>query len=200
MTQSEVEFFNRLAPEWDASEIRSTSERINAILDLLDIENGMNVLDLGTGTGVLIPFISERIGLKGRVVGVDLSEGMLEIACEKFGNLANVEFRKLDFEEQSIEGLFDIIMLYSVYPHLHCPHRTIERLFNSNIRSKSGKVVVAFPSDEKFINEIHHERKSESDLLPSAPVLAETIRSWGYSVEVAAYSNEAYVIVISRKD
>ena len=104
MTQSEVEFFDNIAPRWDNDEIRSTPERINAVLDLLSIRKGDKVLDLGTGTGVLLPYLSVRVGEEGEVTGVDLSEGMLSRAIEKYGNLGNVRFLRLDFEEENLPG------------------------------------------------------------------------------------------------
>ncbi|MDE5976697.1 MAG: class I SAM-dependent methyltransferase, partial [Muribaculaceae bacterium] len=114
MTQSEIDFFDNLAPEWDANEVRSTPERINDILLKLSIRKGMKVLDLGTGTGVLVPYLSKLVGENGKVVGIDLSEGMLSRAKEKYGHLENVDFLKLDFEEEVIPGIYDLVLLYSV--------------------------------------------------------------------------------------
>lgn len=197
MTQSEIDFFDHLAPIWDANEVRSTPERIKQILSLLDIKEGMDILDLGTGTGVLIPYLSEMVGEKGHVVGIDLSEGMLAQAKRKYGKLSNVEFLKLDFEEEEIPGLYDLVILYCVYPHLHYPDDTIAWLFKMNMRPE-GKIVIAFPSDEKFINAIHHERKSESDHLPSAPKLASILDYWGFEAEVLSDTPDAYVIRVNQ--
>ncbi|MDE6754740.1 MAG: methyltransferase domain-containing protein [Muribaculaceae bacterium] len=197
MNQSEIDFFDALAPDWDANEVKSTPERIKSILNKLPLNKDQNVLDLGTGTGVLIPYLSEIVGLKGHVTGIDLSEGMLSLAKSKFGYLKNVEFLKLDFEEEVIPGMYDVVMLYSVYPHLHSPEMTIEWLFKFNI-NPDGCIVIAFPSDEKFINNIHHERKSESDHLPSPEVLADMIQSWGYKTNVLASSEEEYIVIVKR--
>lgn len=198
MDQSEIDFFDQLAPNWDANEVRSTPERIKSILGKLPIHKGMSVLDLGTGTGVLVPYLSEKVGPDGHVTAIDLSEGMLSRAIEKYGDLRNVEFLKIDFEEEQIPGLYDVVMLYSVYPHLHSPSATLEWLFKMNI-NPGGTIVVAFPCDEKFINDIHHERKSESDHLQPAPVLAKMIESWGFHVEVVAYNSEEYILLIRHQ-
>lgn len=196
MEKEEIEFFDRLAPDWDANEVRSTPDIVKRILGKLGIEKGMRVLDLGTGTGVLVPYLSEMVGPEGEVKAIDLSEGMLKIARQKYGELPNVEFLKLDFEEEQIPGVYDIVMLYCVYPHLHSPFDTLEWLLKMNM-VEGGRIVIAFPSDEKFINNIHHDRGSESDHLLPAPKLAEKIRSHGMNVEVLAYDEEEYILQVS---
>ena len=198
MNQSEIDFFDALAPSWDENEIRSTPERVKHILNELKISKGMDVLDLGTGTGVLVPYLSEIVGPEGHVTAIDLSEGMLSIARKKYGHLENVEFLKLDFEEELIPGKYDVALLYSVYPHLHSPADTIEWLFKMNIKP-DGRIVIAFPSDEEFINNIHHERKAKHDHLPPAHVLAEMISHWGYNAEVIAATSDEYIVEVKNR-
>lgn len=197
MNQSEIDFFDALAPSWDENEIRSTPERVKHILSELTISKGMDVLDLGTGTGVLVPYLSEIVGTEGHVTAIDLSEGMLSIAHKKYGHLENVEFLKLDFEEELIPGKYDVALLYSVYPHLHAPADTIEWLFKMNMKP-DGRIVIAFPSDEEFINNIHHEKKAEHDHLPPAYTLAEMIRHWGFRTEVLAATTDEYIVEIKN--
>lgn len=198
MTQSEVDFFDKLAPVWDENEVLSTPERILSILGRLPIKEGSRVLDLGTGTGVLVPYLSEMVGESGHVTAIDLSEGMLSRAIEKYGTLGNVEFLRIDFEEEQMPGMYDVAMLYSVYPHLHAPADTLEWLFSMNM-APGGCVVIAFPCDEIFINNIHHERKSESDHLPPAHALAAMIAAWGFSAEVVAASKNEYIVLVRRR-
>lgn len=198
MTQSEVDFFDKLAPVWDENEVLSTPERIMSILGRLPIKEGSRVIDLGTGTGVLVPYLSEMVGESGHVTAIDLSEGMLSRAIEKYGTLGNVEFLRIDFEEEQMPGMYDVAMLYSVYPHLHAPADTLEWLFSMNM-APDGCVVIAFPCDEVFINNIHHERKSESDHLPPAHALAAMIAAWGFSAEVVAASKNEYIVLVRRR-
>lgn len=198
MNQSEIDFFDTLAPTWDENEILSTPERIRSILGKLEISNGMDILDLGTGTGVLVPYLSEMVGKEGHVTAIDLSEGMLSLARKKYGNLKNVEFLKIDFEEEQIPGKYEVAMLYSVYPHLHAPADTMEWLFKMNMKP-DGVIVIAFPSDEVFINNIHHERKADHDHLPPAHTLAEMINNWGFKATVLAATPEEYIVEVKNQ-
>jgi demethylmenaquinone methyltransferase/2-methoxy-6-polyprenyl-1,4-benzoquinol methylase len=49
----------------------------------LRLEPGDCVVELGCGTGLSFPLIMEAIGPEGRLIGVDLSPGMLEHARQK---------------------------------------------------------------------------------------------------------------------
>lgn len=196
MTTEEILFFDRLSDSWDDNEVLSTPDKILEILSELDIDRGMEILDLGTGTGVLVPYLSSMVGGTGKVTALDISEGMLNRAKEKYGNLANVIFIKQDFENEEVSGKYDLILLYCVFPHMHCPDETLKRLALINLKEK-GRIIIAFPTDENFINNIHKEKKAESELLPSAPNLSLKLREWGFESSVIRYDEGHYLVVIS---
>lgn len=50
---------------------------------LLRLAKGDSVVELGCGTGLNFPLLMEQIGPEGRLVGVDLTPGMLERARER---------------------------------------------------------------------------------------------------------------------
>lgn len=197
MTTEEVSFFDNLSESWDANETQSTPDKINEILSYIGIKEGMSILDLGTGTGVLIPFLASDVGNKGKITAVDLSEGMLSKAKEKYGTLKNVTFLKKDFEEEMIPGEFDRIILYCVYPHFHKPYSTLRKLIDNNLKEE-GQIIIAFPTDEKFINNIHKERKAESDMLKDAPQLADELKGQGFKALSLAYSSDRYIVGITK--
>lgn len=192
-------FFDNLSASWDDNEILSTSDRVNKILDFIDIKKGMSVLDLGTGTGVLLPFIAERVGERGKITAVDYSEGMLQQAIRKFSELHPApEFLNLDIENENIPGEYDRIILYCVYPHLHTPVDTLKWLEKVNLK-KDGSITIAFPCGADFINNIHREKHSESDKLQKPEALAAYLRENGLETQVLADSEEAYIITISPR-
>ena len=49
----------------------------------LSLQRGDCVIELGCGTGLNFPFLMERIGEEGRLIGVDLTPGMLKIARDR---------------------------------------------------------------------------------------------------------------------
>jgi ubiquinone/menaquinone biosynthesis C-methylase UbiE len=52
-------------------------------LDLLGLLEGATVLDIGCGTGRNFPILVPRVGVAGRVIGLDYSEGMLAQARKR---------------------------------------------------------------------------------------------------------------------
>jgi len=87
-------------------------------MNILKPKPGNHVLDVGCGTGVLIPYLLESIGPTGRVVGLDYSKNMLRIAREKFPKQTypNVDFVLADVMAFEADDLFDIVICYSSFP------------------------------------------------------------------------------------
>lgn len=52
-------------------------------IDLLGSLDGATVLDIGCGTGRNFPILVPRVGDRGRIIGLDYSQGMLEQARER---------------------------------------------------------------------------------------------------------------------
>ena len=54
------EFFDSHAEEWDEINHNDPS-KLEYISDILDIEGNESILDVGTGTGVMIPYYQEHL-------------------------------------------------------------------------------------------------------------------------------------------
>ena len=77
------------------------------------VSSGQQVLDIATGTGHVAIAAAQIVGAEGRVIGVDISAGMLDIARNKAFelNLNNTDFlladaETLDFPGNSCDRLF----------------------------------------------------------------------------------------------
>jgi SAM-dependent methyltransferase len=73
---------------------------------LSGIAEGMTVLDLGSGAGFDAFLAWRKVGAKGRVIGVDMTDEMLTLARANASKLgaSNVEFRKGFIEKLPVES------------------------------------------------------------------------------------------------
>lgn len=153
--KSQVDFFNTMASKWDEI-IYVDNDKINYALDKTNVEKGSKILDVGTGTGVMIPFLIDKIGEKGEVIAVDIAQKMLCIAKDKFKDNNRVSFLNLNIEIDDIEEEFDLIVCYSVFPHFENKTRTIKKLVNNNLR-ENGRLLIFHSQSKEDINKIHKQ-------------------------------------------
>jgi SAM-dependent methyltransferase len=91
--------------EYDGVEQRLTASVSERMLDLAGLRSGMRVLDLATGRGEPAVRAAHRVGPTGVVVGVDPSEGLLQMARERAARegVSNLDLRALNAER--LEGI-----------------------------------------------------------------------------------------------
>ena len=126
LIMDQVKFFNSIAKDWD-NIIKVDEKKINYLLSKIDIKEDDYILDVGTGTGVLIPFLV-KLCPKGKIKAVDISCNMLDVARKKFNDINNVEFILLNVETDKLDEKFNKIVLYSMFPHLKDKTNTIKKL------------------------------------------------------------------------
>lgn len=79
---------------------------------IASLRMGETVLDLGCGAGIDVFLAASKVGPNGRVIGVDMTDKMLEKARENAERLGakNVEFRKGEIEDLPVgSGSVDVI-------------------------------------------------------------------------------------------
>jgi len=74
--------YRELSANYDHATRRAASVRARAVA-ALDLRPGDVVLDVACGTGACFPYLEERIGSSGRIIGVELSSDMLDLACKR---------------------------------------------------------------------------------------------------------------------
>lgn len=75
--------YNRLSRWYDLIAGWSERKAVECGLKLLDIQAGETVLEIGYGTGRSIVALGQAVGPSGRVLGVDISEGMYRVATAR---------------------------------------------------------------------------------------------------------------------
>jgi arsenite methyltransferase len=93
---------------YNESELKSIPEEsilglgCGAPLNVADLKKGETIVDLGSGAGIDALLASKIVGNEGKVIGIDMTDEMLEKARKVAikNNYKNVEFRKGDIEER----------------------------------------------------------------------------------------------------
>ncbi|GAA3639714.1 hypothetical protein GCM10022267_27750 [Lentzea roselyniae] len=99
------------------------------LLDLLELEPGLTVLDLGCGPGEDVPAMADAVTTSGRVVGVDIDPKMVEAATSRFHDHPHVEIRLGDGLALSFEdATFDRARMDRALQHVADPATVLTEL------------------------------------------------------------------------
>jgi len=108
------------------SKLQKSSGEI--LLNMLNIGENEDVLDLGCGVGNLTKKIRELT--KGKVVGIDISEGMIEKAKNNCKGL-NIIFEVKSAEEMDYLNEFDVIFCDSSFQWFKEPEKVVKNCYNA---------------------------------------------------------------------
>lgn len=132
-------------------------------LAIASLKEGDVVLDLGSGAGFDSFLAAKKVGSRGKVFGVDMTDEMLIKAKEnaKRGGFTNVEFKKGDIEDLPIEDNSIDVIISNCVINL-APDK--EKVFKEAYRvlKNGGKMMV---SDIVLIKPLPEEILNDKDLL-----------------------------------
>ena len=114
MKEETKTYYNRLSRWYDLISGPAESRFKKKGLSLLNAQPGETVLEIGFGTGQCVQDLAKSVGSNGKVYGIDLSSGMLQVAqsrLRKAGLADKVELRQGDalqspYENEFFDALF----------------------------------------------------------------------------------------------
>ena len=97
-------------PNFDLIFVRSLRQRA---IELLELRPGERVLDAGCGPGGSFPYLLDKVGRDGEVVGVEISPEMASLANKRIqsNEWRNVRVLESPAEQVHLEGLFDALLM-----------------------------------------------------------------------------------------
>jgi SAM-dependent methyltransferase len=125
---------------------------------LSDIKEGEVVLDIGSGGGLDVFLTSKKVGRNGRVIGLDMTEQMVEKARKNAikGNYNNVEFKLGEIEDIPVkDNSIDLVMsncVINLVPDKEKAYREIHRILKPGGRFVISDLVTEKELDESIIN------------------------------------------------
>ena len=128
-----------------------------------NIKEGDAVLDLGSGAGFDCFLAAKKVGISGKVIGVDMTEEMVNKAkslAAKYG-YTNVEFRSGDIEKLPVENESIDVIISNCVINL-APDKS--KVFNEAYRvlKNGGRMHV---SDIVLLKELSDKQKNDRELL-----------------------------------
>jgi demethylmenaquinone methyltransferase/2-methoxy-6-polyprenyl-1,4-benzoquinol methylase len=117
------------APNYDASARRTMGLR-RRVIGMLGLSHGETVLDVACGTGLSLPLLARAVGGGGRVVGIEVSPEMLDLARARVEHegLGNVRLIEAAMEDADPGEPLDAVLFCYTHDVLQSP-RALERIF-----------------------------------------------------------------------
>jgi ubiquinone/menaquinone biosynthesis C-methylase UbiE len=146
--------YNRMSKWYDAVAGGSEKKFRDIALRKLNAGEGETILEIGFGTGHGILALARAVGAAGRVHGIDLSEGMLEITRSRLGAAGLLERVDLKCGDAAAlpfpAGFFDAVFMSFTLELFDTPEiRTVLQECRRVLKSGGRLAVVAMSKEGK---------------------------------------------------
>ena len=198
---SRKEFFNKAADTWDDRFYTPTlSVFLEKLVPQFGLEAGQKVLDVGTGTGVLIPYLAKDVGPSGSVTALDFSENMVQACKTKHSHLTNVTVQVGDIEKEAIfpPETFDAVVCFGVFPHLENKENALQNI--NHLLKPAGTLIIAHALSSEELK-THHKNASSAvchDMLPEMPKMKQLLEQTGFT-EISIKDEPGLYLCVARK-
>jgi len=192
------EYFDQLAPTWDKEFTRERLKCLGKIVKELGIKPGYYVLDIGSGTGILLPFLIAELGDEGKIVALDFSAEMLGQAQAKnfppIVGFAQADVLAIPLADNSV----DLAICNSVFPHFNDKVKALKEI--AKVLRNNGRLVICHTMSRAMLNQLHQSVGGivASDLLPDEFQLRGLIKQAGLRVTHFEDSPERYLVIAEK--
>ncbi len=129
--------------DWLTRPERDEEEQPDRVVQALNIPKGATVVDLGAGVGYFTLRLAKQVGPRGRVLAVDIQQGMLDRLARNLDgkSINNVESILASADNPGLPlGEVDLVLVVDVYHELAHPEKTMEHVRRS--LKPEGRVVL----------------------------------------------------------
>jgi ubiquinone/menaquinone biosynthesis C-methylase UbiE len=181
-------YFNNLAAEWDHLPGPPDVDKIRYFVQRSLYTGVSRILDIGCGTGVLLPVLLDSCRDLSCLVELDFAIDMLRVNSAKFpdSRIGRVcaDALRMPFADAS----FDLVLCFGILPHLDDKPAAISQIFG--ILRSGGILCVGHLMGSDELNAFHKNLTGpvSGDSLPTIATLTEMLRNLG-ALEILAEEN-----------
>ncbi len=187
-------FFENLAQDWDAMQSADRDLLLNQLLAPFDamIGAGEAILDVGTGTGAIIPVIKARYP-HCPLYSIDLATQMLRRARlrDAQAHLIQADVHALPF----MAGCFASVICHNSFPHFG--QKPAALLLLKQVLKPGGCLFILHDMSREKVNDVHQHAQAEiihNDILPSGEALRHMLVACGYQPLHVADDENHYAV------
>jgi len=168
-------------------------ERLEKIVAHGKINRGDTVLDVGSGTGILIPIINKY--KPKRIYACDLSGAMLEQLSSK--KYPNVETILADVRDLRLTGTsIDVVFINACYPNIVDKTGAFSNL--RRMLKHEGRMVISHPLGKSFIRSLSARAPFPLDDFPERSEADMLFKPFGLEIETFIDEPRLYILVAKK--
>jgi ubiquinone/menaquinone biosynthesis C-methylase UbiE len=192
-----IALFHRLAAEWDNLPAPpDLEERLARVVSLGQLPRGGLALDVGAGTGLLVPALLEQH--PQAVISIDFAPGMIARLRHKYMGYRHVlplcaDVARLPLADNQVDTAY----AHDVFPHFTDRLAALREL--RRVTCPGGRVVISHIVSREEVNRKHRDHPVlYRDLLPSAVEVCGIMAQVGWRVLFSEDVSDFY-LVVARK-
>jgi SAM-dependent methyltransferase len=187
------EHFNRLYHLFDPPLPKGVPERLEKIVAAAEIETGDIVLDVGSGTGILIPII--RHYEPSCIYACDLSEAMLKRLKENYSGVKTIQkdVRELTLPDESL----DVVFINACYPNIADKAGALKNM--SRMLKPTGRMIISHPLGKAFIESLRRGSPYPLDDFPLKSETKKLLSPYGLAVKSFIDRPELYILAAVKR-
>jgi ubiquinone/menaquinone biosynthesis C-methylase UbiE len=199
-TEEKRAFFNQIAPTWDdmQQDDEQAKSGVRNFVQCAYLNGAKNILDVGCGTGVLVPHLLTAYPDAKLFIELDFAEEMLAVNRAKYSDPHIVRLSGDATDLLLPDESMDVVLCFNAAPHLGNGEPAFRDLFR--VLNRGGVLAIGHLMSSDELNKFHGNLHSPvaHDHLPPAKELGQLLSGLG-AINIMAREQPGWYFVRAEK-